>query len=636
MFCCAFILALAASLTYVYTRPAEYRAVARVQVTPAGFVAEANDDKSPGLQSDPKSFLTEVQVLTSRPLLEEVVERLRTAGKLPSLGQDPPDAVQRMLHADPVEGTQVVQLVAEGPQQGLVSDLVNTVAEVYRERVADSYKERAASTSADVTDEAQTLQKEVAEKQQEVDAFRVRYDIVSLTRNENDVLARIEGLNRSYSLSNELVAKAQGRLQALRESAAAGKTVVRAKDDPTLANIEQRISQLREQRRELERRFTPAYLALDTDATAMLSRIADLEQQLKDQRASSQQAAIIEAQDELSSTQETVVRLRKDIAENQKGAREFAARLSQYKVLQDDLDHLRAMERAVLDRSTKLQSSVRERAPRVELVEAAAPSLAPWRPDYSRDAVISLAGSLVFGLLATLLGDFLRGPGPARSMLVHHSLALPSMDRFAAPPLRRIDTPAPAQLVPPEPPLRELGHAEIAGLIANASEDLRLATVALLMGLSPEEIIALRWDDIDIAVGAIDVGGAFARTIPLPDSLAAFFAQSRGDAAGTAPILHGDRGEALSVDALDRLVLYGAYDAGLDRPPEVTAAALRHAYLAFLLRQGIRASDIARIAGHVPQAELIAHMHHASARARLPLDRIDIIHPVLRGLAAGA
>ncbi|HXJ02438.1 MAG TPA: tyrosine-type recombinase/integrase [Micropepsaceae bacterium] len=620
----------------MYTRPAEYRAVARLEIKPAGVVAEATDDtKSPGLQSDPKSFLTEVQVLTSRPLLEEVVKRLGREGKLPKLGQDPVDAVQRMLRPEPVEGTQVVQLFAEGTQQALVSDLVNGVAAVYRERVSDSFKERTASTSADVGDEAQNLHKQVEEKQRALDVFRERYDIVSLNRNENDVLAKIEGLNRTYSEANEQVAKTEGRLQALKQSAAEGKNVVRAKDDPTLADIEQRISALREQRRELERRFTPAYLALDTDATSMLSRIADLEQQLKDRRAASQQGALVEAQDELSTAQATVARLRKDIDENQKGAREFAARLAQFKVMQDDLDHLQGMERAVLDRSTKLQSSVRERAPRVELLEAAAPSLAPWRPDYSRDAVISVAGSLVFGLLATLLGEFLHGPAPARSMLVHHSLALPSMERYAAPALRTINTPSPAQLAPPEPPPRELEHTELAALIGAASEDLRLAAVALLMGLSPEEIVALRWDEVDLAVGAIDIGGAFARTIPLQEPLTTLLEQCRRGAAGSAPVLHNDRGDPLRVDDLNRLVLYGAYDAGLDRPSEVTAGALRHAYLAFLLRQGIRASDIARIAGHVPEAELTAHMQQTSARPRLPLEQIDPVHPVLRKLADG-
>ena len=76
--------------------------------------------------------------------------------------------------------------------------------------------------------------------------------------------------------------------------------------------------------------------------------------------------------------------------------------------------------------------------------------------------------------------------------------------------------------------------------------------------------------------------------------------------------------------------------AGFDRPQEITSATLRHAYLAFLLRQGIRAADIGRIAGYVPQDELIAYMQLAAPRAPLPLEQIDCIHPALRGLASGA
>ena len=77
VFCCAFFPAVAASLTYVYTRPAEYRAVARLRISPAAVVTqptEAND--TPTVSTDAKSFLTEVQVLTSRPLLQDAHARI--------------------------------------------------------------------------------------------------------------------------------------------------------------------------------------------------------------------------------------------------------------------------------------------------------------------------------------------------------------------------------------------------------------------------------------------------------------------------------------------------------------------------------------------------------------------------------
>ena len=640
VFCCSFLIACALSLTYVYSRPAEYRAVARVQISPAGLVVEATDTKAPGLQGgDPKSFLTEVQVLTSRPLLQEVIDRLNASGKLPDLGKDPVDAVQRMLHAVPVEGTQVVQLSAESPHQDLVSDLVNTVATVYREQIAHAYKDQVANTDANVSDEAQNLRNQVLAKQRALDAFRDRYDIVSLDRKENDVLAKIDGLNRSYTESNQLLAKAQGNLEGLKEAVAAGKPITRPRDDATISAIELQISTLREKLSGLQRRYNSAFLSLDPETKDIPAAIAELERQVKEKRAESARAAITDAEGELASARVTVIRLRKDLDDNQKGAREFAARLAEFKGMQEDVDHVQAMERAVQDRATKLQASVRERAPQVGLIEAAAPSIAPWRPNYRQDALISLAGSLFFGLLATWLADFLAGPAPAQAMMVQHSLAVPAIERYSppTPTLRTLDaSPSHAQLPPPAPP-RELDDGEIAALVANASDDLRLVIAGLLVGLSPTEIVALSWDQIDLESGTITLNGEGPRTIRLGEPLASLLKQRHDNGSDeAATILHNDQAVPLTLDDLNRLVIYGAYDAGLDRPQEVTAATLRRTYLAFLLRQGIRAADIGRIAGHVPQDEMLAHMQSASPRARLPLEQIESIHPALRGIGGKA
>src|SRR5262249_58737752 len=119
-FLAAFGRAAAASLIYGYSRPREYQAVARLQISPAAGVAQATEAKdAPAVVTDAKSFLTEVQVLTSRPLLQDVVDRLKGGGDLPDLGPDPVAAAQAMLHTQPVVGTQLVELSATGPHQRL-------------------------------------------------------------------------------------------------------------------------------------------------------------------------------------------------------------------------------------------------------------------------------------------------------------------------------------------------------------------------------------------------------------------------------------------------------------------------------------------------------------------------------------
>jgi hypothetical protein len=120
-------------------------------------------------------------------------------------------------------------------------------------------------------------------ERRDVEAFRIRNDIVSLQRDENEVLARVRNLSTSLSAANDRVAAAEGKVRALSASAAAGKAAVRSRDDPTLANIEQRASQIREELHDLEGRFTPDYLAKDP-SHAGCRRMAPARDTEKDQR----------------------------------------------------------------------------------------------------------------------------------------------------------------------------------------------------------------------------------------------------------------------------------------------------------------------------------------------------------------
>ena len=56
---------------------------------------------------------------------------------------------------------------------------------------------------------------------------------------------------------------------------------------------------------------------------------------------------------------------------------------------------------------------------------------------------------------------------------------------------------------------------------------------------------------------------------------------------------------SVSAEDLSALITYSANDAGIAKPNEVTPDALRHTYLAFLVRQGLKLSEIRRVAGRL-------------------------------------
>ena len=70
-------------------------------------------------------------------------------------------------------------------------------------------------------------------------------------------------------------------------------------------------------------------------------------------------------------------------------------------------------------------------------------------------------------------------------------------------------------------------------------------------------------------------------------------------------------------------------------PAAITADCLRHTYVAYLVRQGIRFADLARIVGPMPADLLGAYAALAPAGQRVPRESIDTSLPGTRAGEAG-
>ena len=617
VFSTVFLMGCALSAAYAIFRPAEYRAAARLEIaSPANALAE----------NGRKSFLTEVQVLTSRPVLEKTVARLGNSDEVSKdLGPDPVQGLGRMLSTERVEGTQVVRVQAQGTDRELLPRLVNTLTDVYREHLASAYKTSVGSGNTQLRDEIRLLDQQVAAKRQEVEAFRARYDIVSAERDENQLLSTVKGLGESLNDANADVAAAEGHLRAVRNAIAAGEVLGGPKNNPTLADIEKRGSQLREQLHELELRFTPQYLDLDPAAKALRGRLANLEQQMGSERAAGQRAALAEAQQKLTSAREAAERLQQQLNGNKQAAQAFAARLNEYKAMQEDLAHLEQLHRGAIERLAQLEAGEAENAPRVEVLEAATVPQEALYPPYLL-AGIGAAASLVLGIFAVQFIEFFARRDPVPEQPFFHPFWPQPLTRDALAAQRPLLTAESLRLPAPDAPLRQLTDVEIAALLRAANDEGRLLMMALLTGLTVEELIGLRWDDLDLDAGTIKVPGRSPRILHLREPLRGLI-NARQAAQQPTPT------PASSADEAADFVMCAAYDAGLADAHEVTPAILRHTYVAFLLQQGARFADIGRIVGRLPQEELSAYMRLAPAQARVPLEQVDLIPPALRAMA---
>jgi hypothetical protein len=545
--------------------------------------------------------------------------------------------MQASLQATSAGDTDVVELVATGADPELAAALVNSVIGTYKERLEQSYRDTSGEALERINDEIAKIDARVAQKRRVAEEFRQRHDVVSLEREENQLLARARGQATAVNNASEKLALAEGRLRALEEAAAQGRSVVRARDNPTLANLEQRASQIREDLRELEKSYTPDYLALDNKTGAQRRRLAELERQIEIERTTTQQLALAEAKEEVTSAREAASRIQQQIANDRVALQTFAARFNEYKVLRDELTQLESLSRDTMQRKVRLEAGERARRPSVRILEAATVPQSAWRPDYGRDALLSVVGSLLLALLGTWLVELFNRSDPQPAFVIAQPIAYPMMvgasgnmpqtHEALAAQARPALTAEPVGLLPFGTTFpRELAEDEVSALLSATTGRAKLAALLLLSGLTIDEIVLLERDDLDRASHRVHLQeGVSPRTIELPEPVWAAL-DHLGNAPGTR-ILADETGAAPTAEDVALELFYAAHDAGIVRPSEVTPDALRHSYLAFLVRQGIRLGDLVRIVGRLTPERAAAYGDLAPPGERIALEAVNRLMP---------
>ncbi len=637
VFFSVFVLSAAVGLAYTFMRPAIYVAGARLLVTPAPKLPHGDAAAAPAA-NEAAAVLVEMQLLNSRPLLEKAVARLQQQGLFDGVDNDPVLAAQAMLEVTRVEGTGVIQIEAKGAHRALLPRLINELIDVYREQQAVSGESSNATGLRAASEEADVIDARFAEKKQALDAFRMRADIVSAERDENQTLARLKGLGTSLSEATDREAVAEGKLLALEQANREGKRAALAKDNPTVAVVEQRLSQSREDWRALERQFTPQYLELDPNARALKSRIANLEQQLENERQKSQQVSLASAKEELASAQGATRRLRQQLAEDKASVQSFSRRFAEFQAMQAELQGLEKMRLEARQRLLALQASTPARKPSTDLVEAAVLPESPWRPLYWRDAGISMAAALTLGFLAVWFVEFFNREAPATAGHATLVVAQPWPAMAGGNPTAIAAGAAPMPLpgaatfsMLAAPPLRELDADETRQLLAHAAPENLAILVCLLSGVTTDELPALRVAHLNMQGASLTIPGEDGRQLALEGPLRELTARCAGLPPETA-LFPGPTGRPLTDEAVHAIVTFSAHDAALPDAEDISPQTLRHTYIAYLVRQGLRFSELGKVVGRVTPDHLKALSPLAPQASRVGLDRVDRVLPAVRAL----
>ena len=608
-----FLLCLVAGLVWDFQRPALYRASASLlTVAPP----EANQRSE---EADIQHVAIQRQRLLSRPVLEQVVAELENRN--PGIEPVSADRLRTMLQVLPVPETNLVELRAEGGDPLFLSLAVNTWIETYLDERAKEVAELEARTTDLLREQYESLGQKIEEKRAALHRFREENQILSTARDENQVLARLKGLNDSLNAANEEKIKAKARLDAVEAAIARGEAVVPEQDKRSYAEMVRRAQELREQVAELERRYTDEYIQRSPALKVIPEKLARLEQKLRKSRREGQDYVLSTARQEYAAASQAVVELNRQLDALKQQASEFTARFSEYEAMQEDLAGLELAHRELEDRLVKVEISNRQKYPQVQVVEWAYPPEQPIWPHYLRDAGIVAGISLVVALLMVWLVDFLK---PIQRHSGQTTLGIAIYPANAALEQREAEKAAleagGRHALPGAGP-GELSQEEVARLLKSADPVARQLIVLLMSGLTVEEILAL--GESDLEGDEFRVGNP-PRNIPVPAEIREWF-QRDG-----APWLAWKRIEPFDREELEARLQLAAMDAGLG-PAAVSAERLRNTYLLYLVKKGLRLTELEKIAGSMPARRLLDLGRYSPEGSGRALSEIDPVYPLFAG-----
>ena len=621
VFLLAFIICLSIGLLYNFQRSAIYQSSASLLT-----VAPPEVDQRGG-EADIQHVAIQRHRLLGLPLLEQLAQRLNSENSDDELTIPSVYELQTMLDVVPVPETNLVELQAKGPDAALLPRLVNSWVNVYLGIRAEEVGRITKETTDSLRQQYEEFGKKVTDKREELDEFRKNNEILSTGRDENQALAMLKGLNKSLNTAMEEEIKAKSRLDAIVAAIERGQTVVPDDEKRSLTQMEARAQELREKLAELDRRYTREFLSLSPELKVIPEQLAELERKISSKHNQGRNIVVTTAEQEYAAAQQTTAVLRQELEDHKQKATEFTAKFAEHEARIEDLARLEELYRLAEERLVQIEAKNREKYPQVMVVEWAFMPTIPIWPHYLRDAGFVFAGSLLIALLMVWLVDYPtpkrepeQPPSPIDITIYPGEGAAAAIGQSA--PNAMLESNSSAALE--SPPARELNEKEVSSLYNAADSTTKQLIFVLLNGVSAEELLLIQREHIDLDNGKITVPGHNRRDLQLPAAISELFSKDDEPALGWKE----SNEIILDREELDARLQLAALDGKLPGSGQIIAQDLRHTYISYLVRQGVRLSELEQIVGKMPSKVLLSYRQFSPAESDKPLKEISTIYPL--------
>jgi polysaccharide biosynthesis transport protein len=420
--CCAFGL-IGASIHYAIT-PKEYQATAVIQIERRNMTPIGNG-QSPWLENywNLEFYPTQYELLHSRGLAERVVKNLELMEDPafnPGAARQPENAataeadeavlggladqLRGGLAVDPVRNTQLVRLSFRAASPEFAAKAANAFSEAFIDLGVEDRFATAGKASTFLSSQIETLKDEIQEKEEQLQAFSRRSDIVTLDPGANVTLQRLEVLNKEYIAAKKLSIEKESEYRGI----AAGSREDLA-DSLTAGMVSDQRAQLLKLEREYEAKLKiykpdfPDMVALKAELEKSRQSLNDLireqGQKAKSDAYSAWQTALRQEQGLLAELNS----MKSEAIDQNSAAVEYTNLKVEIETRRDLLDEL-LRKQSETEVTVRLQDT---RESNIRIIDRALVPGGPFRPSLRKDLTYGLLLGLLFGVGCAVVIEFL-------------------------------------------------------------------------------------------------------------------------------------------------------------------------------------------------------------------------------------
>lgn len=408
--------------------PNIYRATTTLQVTPdeARVLNLGEGDVAPAPVSEREFYQTQTELLNSERLTNSTIEKLGIASRFEDnaslkarfnawlaglkrsiSGDDQAEHktstveenFKRLLSIYPVENSQIFKISYDHTDPKLAADVVNTLAEGYKQMSFDLRNEKVADAKDKLAKKLETAKTELEASENKLVEYARKQGIITLDGDRSSASGVLDSLNLALTEAKGARIAAEAAYNRSSNVAGADRTL----ENPAIQALKEELARAQADYRDKSRLFKPGF----PEMQQLQGRINELRSEISKESSSIDTTTRSRLKAEFDAAKQREAELAAEVKKQEGTLMGQRDKSVDYNTLQRKVEADRRNYEGLLTRLNEVNLAEDSGASNVGIVDKAAVPAKPYAPNIPVNLGMGAAVGLLLGLLVTILADIM-------------------------------------------------------------------------------------------------------------------------------------------------------------------------------------------------------------------------------------